>query len=175
MWGPITNRDGGRGRESHRTTETRLDTHTSHGPRESSVRHPARAGSMSFNTPPFAFSRATTPWHISRALQPANRTRRVAQAMRRQWLLPHRPLVTPGPSTSAVSTLSHFVRALRIMYAACPGPQAHAIQLPEVAANAPRQHQVLSPLHQRAVLRPRDHDKRSRGTIGSCVRALAEV
>ena len=49
------------------------------------------------------------------------------------------------------------------MYAAylCP----HVIQLPEVAPNAPRQHQILSPLHQRAVLPPRGHDKCSKGII----------
>jgi hypothetical protein len=40
-------------------------------------------------------------------------------------------------------------QALR-MYAACPCP--HATQLPEVAANSPQQRQVLSLLHQRAVL-----------------------
>jgi hypothetical protein len=56
------------------------------------------------------------------------------------------------------------------MYAACPCP--HAIQLPEVAANAHLQHQVLSPPHKRVLL-PRGHDKCSRGTVGSCVRALA--
>jgi len=37
-------------------------------------------------------------------------------------------------------------------------PYPHAIQLPEVAANVPRQHKVLSPLHQRALLRPRGHE-----------------
>ena len=42
-----------------------------------------------------------------------------------------------------------------------------------MAVNAHRQHQTLSPLHQQAVLRPRGHDRRSRGTVGSCVRALA--
>jgi hypothetical protein len=67
-----------------------------------------------------------------------------------------------------LSLLLRPCRTLR-MYAACPCP--HAIQLPEVAN--PRQRQVLSPLHQRAVLRPRGYDKRSRGTVGSCVRALA--
>jgi hypothetical protein len=37
--------------------------------------------------------------------------------------------------------------------------------------NAPRRHQALSPLHQRAVLRPHGHDKHSRGTVSSCIRA----
>jgi hypothetical protein len=79
----------------------------------------------------------------------------------------HRPLVAPPPR---LFLPPRPYRALR-MYAACPCP--HAIQLLEVAANAPRRHQVLFPLHQRAVLRPRCHDKRSRDTVGSCVIALA--
>jgi hypothetical protein len=73
------------------------------------------------------------------------------------------------------SCLSHFVCAepQGCDYVAYPYP--HAIQLPEVAANVPRQHKVLSPLHQRAPLRPRGHDKRSRGTVGCCVRALGRA
>jgi hypothetical protein len=54
-------------------------------------------------------------------------------------------------------------------------PCPHAIQLPEVAANVLRQHKVLSPLHRRAVLQPRGHDKRLRGTVDSCVRALGRA
>ena len=61
-------------------------------------------------------------------------------------------------------------RAFR-MYVAYPCPLA--IQLLEVATNALRQHTVLSPLHQRAILRPRDHDKHSRVIVSSCVIALA--
>ena len=51
-------------------------------------------------------------------------------------------------------------------------PCPHGIQLLQVAPNAPRQRQVLSPLHQR-VSRPRGQVKPSRG-VGSCVRALAQ-
>jgi hypothetical protein len=80
--------------------------------------------------------------------------------------LPRRPLVVPPLRLSL--PLRPF-RVLR-MYAGCPCP--HAIQLPEVAASAPRRRQVLSLLHQRAVLWPRGHSKRSRG-VGSCVRELA--
>ena len=58
----------------------------------------------------------------------------------------------------------------RRMYAACPCP--HTIQLLQVATNALQQHQILSPLHQRSVLRPRGCDKLLRGTV-SCIRALA--
>jgi hypothetical protein len=112
-------------------------------------------------------SRVPLRHHKARALQPANRTRRIGQAMRRRRPLLHHLLVVPQLQPSLPL---RPCRALR-MYAACPCP--HAIQLPQVAANAPRRHQVLSLLHQRAVLRPRDHDKRSRGTVGSCVIALA--
>ena len=56
------------------------------------------------------------------------------------------------------------------MHAACPCP--HTIQLLQVAANAPRQLQVLFPLHQQ-VLWPQGHVKCSRG-VDSCVRALAQ-
>jgi hypothetical protein len=97
--------------------------------------------------------------HKARPLRPANRMRRVAQAILR--LLPRRPLVFPP---LWLSLPLRPCRALRI-YAACPCP--HAIQLPEVVANAPRQLQVLSPLHQWAVSRPRGHDEHSRGTVGA--------
>jgi hypothetical protein len=112
-------------------------------------------------------SRVPLRHHRARAPQPASRRRRIAQAMRRQRPLLHHLLVAPPLRPSLPLRLC---RALR-MYAACPCP--HAIQLPQVAANAPRQHQVLFPLHQRAVFRPGGHDKRSRGTVGSCVIALA--
>jgi hypothetical protein len=71
--------------------------------------------------------------HKARAPQPVNRTRHVAQAMWRQRPLPHRP---PGGSPTSVVSLTSSVRTLR-MYAAylC----SHAIHLPEVVANAPRQ------------------------------------
>jgi hypothetical protein len=113
-----------------------------------------------------SLSRVPLRHHKARAHQPVNRTRHVAQVMWRQRLRPHRPLVAPSLRLSLPLRLC---RALRI-YAACLCPLA--IQ-PQVAANAPRQHPVLSPIHQRAVLRPRGHDKRSRGTVGSCVIALA--
>jgi hypothetical protein len=71
-----------------------------------------------------------------------------------------------SPSDGSISAVS------APSYAACPCP--HAIQLLEVAANALRQRQILSPLHQRAVLRPQGHDKLPRGTV-SCVRASARI
>jgi hypothetical protein len=86
--------------------------------------------------------------------------------MLRQRPLPHRLLLAPP---LRLSLPLRPCRALR-MYAGCPCP--HAIQLPEVAANAPRQRQVLSLLHQRAVLWLRGHDKHFRGTAGSYVRTL---
>jgi hypothetical protein len=112
-------------------------------------------------------SRVPLRHHRARAPQPASRRRRIAQAMRRQRPLLHHLLVAPPLRPSLPLRLC---RALR-MYAACPCP--HAIQLSQVVANAPRQHQVLFPLHQRVVFRPRGHDKRSKGTVGSCVIALA--
>ena len=90
-------------------------------------------------------SRVPLQHHKARAPQPANRTRRVAQAVWTRPLLHHR-LVAPLLQPSLPLRPS---RALRI-YAACPCP--HAIQLPQVAANAPRQHLVMSLPHQRAVL-----------------------
>src|SRR6267154_6365454 len=87
--------------------------------------------------------------------------------MRSQQPLLHHLLVAPP---LRLSLPLRPYRALR-MYAACPC--LHAIQLSQVAANAPRQHQVLSLLHQRSVLRSRSPDKRSRVIVGSCVRALA--
>jgi hypothetical protein len=69
-----------------------------------------------------------------------------------------------------VCCLSLFVRAEP---AGCTRhTDAPAIHLREVSANALRQRQISSPQHQRAVLRPRGHDKLSRGTV-SCVRASA--
>ena len=112
-------------------------------------------------------SRVQLRHHRARALQPANRTRRVAQAMRRQQPLLHHLLVAPP---LRLSLPLRPYRALR-MYAACPC--LHAVQLPLVAANAARQHQVLSLLHQQAVLRSQGHNKCSRVIAGSCVRALA--
>ena len=127
-------------------------------------RHPARGGSMSSTgSPPFAFSRATaTPQSKSTSTCESHETRSTGNVDTTASSSP-----SGGSPTSAVPLRPY--RALR-MYAACPCP--HAIRLPQVVANTPRQHQVLSPLHQRAVLRPGDHDKRSRGT-GSCVTALA--
>jgi hypothetical protein len=112
-------------------------------------------------------SRVQLRHHKARVRQPANRTRRVAQAMWRPPPLPHHPLVVPP---LRLYFLLRPCRALR-MYAGCQCP--HAIQLSQVAANVPRRHQVLSPLHQWAVLQPRGHDKHSKGTVGSCVIVLA--
>ena len=112
-------------------------------------------------------SRVPLQHHKARAPQPANLTRRVAQAMWTQRPLLHHFLVAPLLRPFLPIRLC---RALR-MYAACSCP--HAIQLPQVAANAPRKHQLMYLLHLRAVLPPRDHDGRSRGTVGSCVTALA--
>ena len=125
------------------------------------IRHRARAGSMY----PRARLRVPSPSHVQ--LRHQTQTRRVAQVMWRQQVLPRGPLLDPPLQ---LSLPLRPCRALK-MYAACRCP--HTIQLPQVAANALRQHQVLSFLLQPTVLRPRGHDKRSTGTVGSCVRALA--
>jgi hypothetical protein len=97
-------------------------------------------------------SRMPVRHHRVRAPRPANRTRQVAEAMQTQPL-PHHPLV------ASPLWLSHPLRPCRAlkMYVVCPCP--HAIQLQKVAANAPRQHQILSLLYQWVVLRPRDYNK----------------
>ena len=114
----------------------------------------------STGSPPFAFSRATaTPQSKSTSTRESHSTGNVRP-------LPHRLLVAPPLQLSLPPRLC---RALR-MYTACPCP--HAIQLLQVATNAPRQRQALLPLHQR-VSWPRGYVKRSRG-IGSCIRVLAQ-
>jgi hypothetical protein len=76
-----------------------------------------------------------------------------------------------APPHDHISCLSHFTRA---ELSGCTlHAHPHTIQLLEVSGNAPRRHQVLSPLHQRAVLRPRpgqtfeEHRLRLRRSIGS--------
>jgi hypothetical protein len=123
---------------------------SSPGPRREQCHPRGHPGS-----PPFAFSRATaTPQSKSPSTRESHETRSTANV----------ETTATSSSPSGGSSTSSVPSPQDEQYVACP----------YLAANAPRQRQILSPLHQRAVLRPRGHDKRSRGTVGSCVvRALA--
>ena len=74
-----------------------------------------------------------------------------------------RPLNLAASTITSTPFLIHlFLMHLFYQFASRPGTTSrrHAIQLPEMAPNAPRQNQVLSPVH-RAVIRQRGHDRRS--------------
>jgi hypothetical protein len=130
-------------------------------------RHPARGGSMSSTgLPPFAFSRATaTPQSKSTSTRESHETRSTGNV--ETTTTSSSP--SGGSPTSAVSPTSSVPSPQDVR--GMPMPPRH----PAAAGGRqrPRQHQVLFLLHQRAVLRLRGHDKRSRGTVGSCVIALA--
>jgi hypothetical protein len=89
---------------------------------------------------------------------------RVAQTMRRQRPLPQYPLVAPPLRPSLPLRPCRASRT----YAARRAPTPAAGDGPQRPSTAPN---PVS-LHQRAVLRRRGHDKRLRGTVGSCVKAL---
>jgi len=129
--------------------------------------HPARGANMSSRcSSRFAFSRATvTPQSNSTSTRESHEARSTGKV-----------------ETTTASSLPFDGSQLRLYLPICPCrafrmyvayPCPLAIQQLEVVANAPRQHTVLSPLHQRAILRPQGHDKHSRGIVGSCVIALA--
>ena len=131
-------------------------------------RHPARGGSMLSTGSPPSHSRVQLRHHRAKALQPVNHTKRAALVMWSRQLLLHHLLLVPPSRLS----LPHRLHQVHRMYVACPC--THAIQpLVRVAANALRQRQFRRHLRQQAVLLLQGHDKRSRDTVGNCIRALA--
>ena len=126
-------------------------------------RHPARGGSMSsMGSPPFAFSRVTaTPQSKSTSTRESHETHSTGNVETASSSPSGSPTSAVSPSSSV--PIPQDVRGM-------PMPPRHPAavggrHLPSTAPNPVS-------LHQRAVLRPRGHDKLSRGTV-SCVRASA--
>ena len=116
----------------------------------------------STSSAPFAFSRATatTPQSKSTSTHESHETRSTGN-METASSSPSggSPTLAVSPSSSVPSPQD--VRGT-------PMPPCHPT---EVANSALRQRHLPPCLHRRAVLRPRGHDKRSRGTVGSFIRA----